>query len=119
MKEHVDFFCSCSVLVPGVRNCFCSCSVPVLRPKNFFCSRSVLVPGSHFSVPVLVLVREQEQNIDVPENMFSCSFIPAHHSLESLDDEDRRLLRRLSSISLFLLFLNIIILADIATKTVT
>ena len=36
MKEHIDFFCSCSVLVPGVRICFCSCSVPVLRPKNFF-----------------------------------------------------------------------------------
>ena len=46
-------------------------------------------------------------------------FIKFYQALESLDDEDRRLLRRLSSISLLLLFLNIIILADIATKTVT
>ena len=44
MKEHVDFFCSCYVLVPGVRNCFCSCSVPVLTPKNLF--SCPFIPGT-------------------------------------------------------------------------
>ena len=36
MKEHEDFFCSCSVLAPGTLNSFCSYSVLIPRFKFFW-----------------------------------------------------------------------------------
>ena len=35
-------------------------------------------------------MREQEQNIDVPENMFSCSFIPGSNSEQIFFKRDNR-----------------------------
>jgi len=43
MKEQAYFFCSCSVLVLGVRNIVCSRSVLVRENQQNFCSCSVLV----------------------------------------------------------------------------